>query len=385
MKSKGPMDREHEHMEVRDRQGAPSPDEIRAFYDELPPEERRERIFLAPAYRTLYNRIVQPDEMVGFPGSAYFWQKWLPVLKPTAAAVYIVLRDIAYANKNLPEDAWCYPDQAELARMLGLSDRKTIRQHLNTLESYGFLKREKDYRAIQDQEHGGKLARQKTSLYHIYYEIPLVAEDAVTLLISGEGFANSLNFNTVTNEGGNPPHRYGGKPSTPVNHLEGNPPRGASYPQESTGEGGLSGGISSSYNVRGSNVHSTLDNVSERTPSSNVSRKRQSRFQQDPRIASMTALEKAKKEEIVLEIARRLNACAGDHGKEEHKSAGLHRWIAYLMPVQLVNDALMAVQDLAYEAQAGRKEMRDPGAYFVGIIRNMAEKEGIDLGPVTRS
>lgn len=379
------MDRDHEHMEVEETAGAPSADDLRAFYETLPPQERRERIMLAPAYRTVYNKIVQPDEMVGFPGSAYFWKKWLPILRPTAATVYVVLRDIAYANKNLPEDAWCYPDQAQLARMLGLSDRKTIRQHLNTLENYGFLKREKDYRSVRDQEHGGRLARQKTSLYHVYYEIPLIAEDAVTLLLSGEGIANSLNFNASTSEGGNPPHRRGGKPSILVNHLEGNPPRNPNYPQDATSEGGFYGEIPPSYNVRRSNVLPTLNNVSEQSSSPNVSPKRQSAFQQDPRVAAMTALERAKKDELVREIARRLNACKGDHGKEEHKSAGLHRWIAYLMPVQLVNDALMAVQDLAYEAQAGRKEMRDPGAYFVGIIRNMAQKEGIDLGPVTRS
>jgi hypothetical protein len=377
------MDRDHEDMEVRAAGGGLDPEEVRALYEELPPEERRERIVLCPSYRTFYNELVQPDEMVGFPGSAYFWKKWVSILKPTAASVYIVLRNIAYAHKNLPEDARCYPDQAELARMLGLSDRKTIREHLNTLESYGFLKREKDYRGVRDQEHGGRLARQKTSVYHVFYEIPLVAEDAVTLLLAGEGISNVLKSHGFTSVGENPPHRYGGKPSTLANQVEGNPPPTPSYPQAATSVEGFSGGKPPSINVRRSNVLLTLDNVREQSSRKKIRRATSSTFQEDPRVSSLSPLERAKKEELVREIARTLNGCKGDHGNEDHKSAGFHRRVAYFMPDHLVHQALMTVRDMHYDANvAGSKQLGDAGAYFAGVVRKMAEQEGIPLDPV---
>ena len=372
------MDRDQEH---RDATGTATREELLQFHQQLSPEERRERFILAPAYRDHYNRLVQPDEMVGFPGSAYFWRKWVSILKPTAAAVYIVLRDIAYAHKNVPEDAWCYPDQAELAKMLGLSDRKTIRQHLNTLEQHGFMKREKDYRSVRDQEHGGKLARQRASVYHVYYEIPLVAEDAVTLLLLREGIANPLEINDLSSVRGNPPHRSGGKPSSLVNQVEGIPPPPSTYPQEATSVGAFQQEKPPTINVKSTNVYPTLDNVREQSSPSNVPRTARSSFKEDPRIASLSPLERAEKDQLVREIALRLNAAAGDHGNAEHKSAGLHRRIAYLMPAPLVHEALMATADAVQEDRAGRKSLRgSPAAYFTGIVRKIAEREGIDLG-----
>ncbi len=358
-------------------------EELQKFYEGLSPTERREQLVLRPVYREAYNQLVQPDEMVGFPGSAYFWRKWVSILKPTAASLYVVLRDIAYANKNLPEDAWCYPNQSELARMLGLSDRKNIRQHLNTLESHGFLKREKDYRGVRDQEHGGKLARQKASVYHVYYEIPLIPEDAVTLLLLREGIANPLGHNTLSSVGGKPPHWDGGKPSSLVDQVEGNPPRTPSYPQDETSVGGFDRGKPPSINVRDSNVYSTLDNVREQGSFSRTRKGKPSAFKADPRVANLPPLEKAKKEELVREIARTLNKCKGDHGNDEHKSAGFHRRVAYFMPSHLVQEALVAVQDQHYEANvAGNKQLGDASAYFAGIVRKMAEQEGISLEPV---
>lgn len=353
--------------------------ELREFYEGLSPEQRREQIVLRPAYRDFYNQLVQPDEMVVVP--SYFWSKWLRVLKPTAASLYVVIREIAFKNKNQPEDSWCFPDQGELARMLGLSDRKTIRQHLNSLEKLGFLRRDQTYRITVDQAHGGTLARKGTCKYLVYYELPLVDEDAIALLLSQ---SKPLENNNMADRGDFPPYRNGGKASLPADVEGGFPPPSPTYPQEHTGTGGFAAGIPPNNNVSTTNLYPTLDNVREQGSFSKTKSQKPSAFKADPRVASLSSLERAQKEELVREIARTLNGCKGDHGNDEHKSAGFHRRAAYFMPNELVMQALMTVRDQHYDANvAGSKELRDAGAYFAGVIRKMAEQEGISLEPAS--
>src|SRR5262249_16982300 len=111
----------------------------RDIYDRLSASERRERFVLSPAYRSAYNRILDSEDRMTLP--RYFWRKWLPLLGTEAAALYVVLRDISRVEAA-GADSWCWPDQAELGRRIGVSEN-TLRKRLAVLEEHGFIRRVK--------------------------------------------------------------------------------------------------------------------------------------------------------------------------------------------------------------------------------------------------
>ena len=157
------MDRDEERKGLQD------------YYQKLSPEERRRRVFLEPAYRSAYNELLDSEDRMSVP--RYFWRKWLPILGPTPASLYMVMRDMSRTDARSGED-WCWPEQAELGRLIGVKDHKTVRKHLRLLEKHGFIAQEATYYKRKDW---GRL--RGTNRYVVYRDLPLTAEDAVELLL----------------------------------------------------------------------------------------------------------------------------------------------------------------------------------------------------------
>src|SRR5437870_13165097 len=109
----------------------------RGIYDRLSAGEKRERFVLSPAYRSAYNRAIDSEDRMTLP--RYFWRKWLPVLGAEAAALYVVLRDISRVEVAR-SDSWCWPEQSELGRRIGVSTN-TLRKSLVMLERHGFIQK----------------------------------------------------------------------------------------------------------------------------------------------------------------------------------------------------------------------------------------------------
>ena len=152
--------------------------ELEDYYRNLPPERRRQRIILEPAFRDAYNEISRAHQVVQVP--KYFWDNWAPVLGPVATALYVRLRLYCYYNPQTGERRdWCWPKQQTLAAQVGIKDPKTLRKALLLLESQGFIRREPQYR---QSSRGGAIER-TSDKYLVYFEIPLADGDAVELLL----------------------------------------------------------------------------------------------------------------------------------------------------------------------------------------------------------
>jgi hypothetical protein len=93
--------------------------------------------------------------------------------------------------------------------------------------------------------------------------------------------------------------------------------------------------------------------------------------------------ERARKEALAVEIGDQLSRLDGKRDDDPHKSAGFHRRVAFLVPEHLVREALAAVSDAAQDVRSGRRSLhKDHGAYFVGVLRNLAQRDQIDLAPL---
>src|SRR5258708_3693737 len=157
------------HAEARERAE-------REIYDRLSPNERRERLFLSPAYRSAYSRALDNEDRMTLP--RYFWRKWLPLLGAEASALYVVLRDMSRVEAA-GSDSWCWPEQSELGLRIGVS-KNTLRKSLGVLERHGFIQSERRRERLP----GTWQMVQRTNRYEVYLDIPLTPEDAVELLLA---------------------------------------------------------------------------------------------------------------------------------------------------------------------------------------------------------
>jgi hypothetical protein len=106
----------------------------------LTPEQAR----MLPFYHDLRYEIVQPDKVVV--ATQYFWSKWAPRLGPTLTVLVICLRRHCYYNRVTQERRdWCFPEQATLAREVGVETTKTIRAALQHPLAAYFVRREPRY------------------------------------------------------------------------------------------------------------------------------------------------------------------------------------------------------------------------------------------------
>lgn len=132
---------------------------------------------MLPFYHDLKNEIVEPDKIVV--SSQYFWTKWAPRLGPTLTTLVICLRRHCYYNKLTQERRdWCFPEQATLAREIGVESTKTIRAALAHPMAAYFVRREARY--VYDPNRGKKI--RTSDMYFVAMDDPLIPEDEVLLV-----------------------------------------------------------------------------------------------------------------------------------------------------------------------------------------------------------
>lgn len=321
---------------------------IEELYESLSPEERRDRIILAPAFRDAYNEITEAHRVIQVP--KYFWDKWVPTLGPVAATLYMRLRQYCYYNPQTGERRdWCWPKQSTLAREIGIRDRKTLRKSLTLLEEHGFIRRE---RTVHRATHGQ--IRRGTDKYFVYFEIPLVTADAVTLLIK-----ESTTLKTLDIDHKGKKSSYGDEAHEELDHK---------------GKISLSAAREKIPSQR--STESTYKNVT------NVGLKPvKEGLHHHPAVTVLTEEERSSREGLALRIGDELKALSQRRDVAPHGSEGFHRRVAAILGPKFVAEALTATRDAVEDSRAGRRKLkRGPDAYFAGVVRKIADREGIDLG-----
>jgi len=266
------------------------------------------------------------------------------------------LRQYCYYNRRTGEVRdYCFPKQSTLGEEIGVKDKKTVRKALVLLEKNGLIRRESQYRYDQRQR---KKVR-TTDIYHVAITDILTLEDSVAVLIEeSKGVATEED-------------RPKGKISPQVipgltKPVDNSGPKGKISPH-------ISGGNNPSQEEVLIRHTSNVTNVQLKQDGSDL--------RSHPKVQTMDSGEKASKEALAFEIGERLSAMAGDRGIDTHKSAGFHKRIAFLLPEAFVHEALTATRDALDDSRSGRKTMRSgPAAYFAGIVRQIAQREEIDLG-----
>ena len=323
--------------------------EFEEFYESLSPEERRGRIYLNPVFTVPYNRISQANRT--FPIPSYLWERWVPVLGVLAVAVYVELRRMTFVNDATGERRTIvWPKQETLAKRLGLKDRHSIATALRVLEEHGFIER---WRTTYNDQGTGRLRRGVTA-YDVKWEFPLVAADAVELLIEQVTPAETdQNRRRVENlpcglcPVDNPHRRVEKLPPTRVEKL----------PCETLPR----------------TITSNVTNVGKSSYGKSSLRKR-------PEVQALNAEERASREGLALEIGESLKTWSGSWDGEAHQSEGFHRRVAFLMPEHLVREALAATRDAVDRQRSGQGGCyQGPAAFFGGVIKNLAAEAGIEL------
>jgi hypothetical protein len=140
----------------------------------LTPEQAR----LLPFYHDLRNEIVEPERVVV--SSQYFWARWAPRLGPTLTSLIVCLRRHCYYNKITQERRdWCFPEQATLAREIGVESTKTIRAALQEPLAAYFVRREPRY--VYDPKRGKRV--RTSDMYFVAMDDPLIPEDEALLTL----------------------------------------------------------------------------------------------------------------------------------------------------------------------------------------------------------
>ena len=317
------------------------------MWEQLTPEQRRGRIALRPGFRSAMNEALQLDRF--FPVPAYLWEKWCPLLGVLPIGVYLELRRMCFVDRVTGERrVTCWPKQETIAKRLGVRKRHTIASALRILEEHGLISRERTH---YNEAGSGKIRRGVTS-YTVWWEPPPVVEDAVNLLLKElESTAADASGGSLVAEN---------RPFGPTNALR--PEIGHAYMAEKRPCELIPGN------------RSNVPNVGSRRGS-------KPRLADHPRVKAMSTEQRARCESLALELGERLMTWGPGYDGAPHRSEGFHRRVSFLMPENLVREALMATGDAVAERLAGREGCRqDPSAYFAGAVKRIAEREGIDLG-----
>ncbi|MBI2940840.1 MAG: hypothetical protein HYY04_10425, partial [Chloroflexi bacterium] len=140
----------------------------------LTPEQAR----LMPFYHDLRNEIVEPDKVVV--ATQYFWTRWPPLLGPTLTALVVTLRRHCYYNRITKERRdWCFPEQATLAREIGVDSTKTVRAALTHPFAHYFVRRQPRY--LYDPALGKKV--RTSDMYFVAMDDPLTPDDEQRLCL----------------------------------------------------------------------------------------------------------------------------------------------------------------------------------------------------------
>lgn len=331
-----------------DRDDAQRRKELEDYYEGLSPEERRGRIYLNPVFRDPYNRISQAHRQ--FPIPAYLWEKWVPELGLLPVAVYVELRRMCFVNDAAGERRTIvWPKQETLAKRLGVKKRHTIAAALKVLEDHGFIER----RRTTYNERGTGLVRRGVTEYDVKWEFPLVAADAVELLIAQTTPTESdLNRRAEKRPFGaqtvdKPYRRAENRPSTTAEKR----------PSE----------------LLPRTITTNVTNVA-------VTSCQKSSLQKRPEVRELSTEERREREGLALEIGESLKTWEGRWDGKGHQSEGFHRRVAFLLPENVVREALAATRDAVERQRSGEGGCRQgPSAYFAGVVKNLAVEAGIDL------
>jgi hypothetical protein len=291
----------------------------------------------------------------------YFWRKWLPLLGAEAAALYVVLRDMSRVEAA-GSDSWCWPEQSELGLRIGVS-KNTLRKSLGVLERHGFIQSERRRERLP----GGWQMVQQTNHYEVYLDIPLTPEDAVELLLA-----------EIKEHAGATDLRIHAQSAAPVDKsLSSNSAPRASELKNCTQSGEELRALSpSEFKI-------CAPNVSNEANSSNVrgSPSGKTPLREHPAVKRLSGAEKRERARLASEIGETLQRMSGTRDGGAHPSMGFHRRVAFLMPMHLVREALRATRDGVDDRLAGRGGVRqDPSQYFGGIVKQLAQQHGVDLG-----
>jgi len=327
--------------------GTDERESLRRYYEALTPEERRARILLVPAYRDSYNELIHAHRTVEQP--AYFWERWVPVLGPIAAVLYMKLRQYCFYRQG-PADDVCWPRQDTLAREIGIRSAESLRAALQVLEREGFIERQRSCRV--DPRSGRPI--RGTDRYVVFFEIPLRAEDAAELLI------RSVHQIPMTLDSANavkPPLGANGpmaeKPL--LGDLEGSPNAGIPLL-------GDANAVKPRYGAGGNTALATPANAVKPRAEVNVQRFQRSTLSStDSRFS-----ETSPAQELANQIAEEL---------DDPDSLKWFRLIADKLPEGRIRIVLS-------ETRAARDEGRlrgSAGAYFTGGVRRVAVELGIAL------
>jgi hypothetical protein len=288
---------------------------------------------LEPYYQDIKNEITQPDNVTVT--TKYFWTKWAPVLGPIATCLILRLRQYCYYNRLTGEKRdYCWPSQTTLAAEVGVKDKKTVLKAISLLEKHGFVRREPNYR--YDQTHRRSMRR--TDTYYISMDDPLVEEDKVQLLIKTaeriiENKGKVLENTKVSHKGKISPYEVQAVDNSRLKGKISSYDAGENFPRKKYSEEVLN------------NVRTLNDKTSSKE-----------------RVA-----------QLVLLLQEKLGR-AGDNEK-------FYELVANTVPEHLIMEALAAVNDKFQESFDPSKEGIRVGksAYFTGVIKKLAEQEGIDL------
>jgi hypothetical protein len=323
------------------------------YYRKLAPEERRGRFFLQGAYRDAYNAITRADRIASVV-PAYFFEKWAPVLGPVVSMVYLRLRQYTYRNVATGEErVECWPKQSTIAREIGVRNRKTVAAALEVLEESGFIKREAVFRP---QARADGAMQRGADKYWVWFELPLVPEDAIELLLRKMGEQGlERPAESMSEERTQTPGR-------------GEDPGSMSEP-----------GTQSAVRQTDSRTSTRTSTLTLTNVGSGAHKK--DRLRDHPTVAAMSVEERERRSALALELGERLKTWGGGFDGSRHESEGFHRRVAFLMPEPLVRQALSSTHDALAQRIGGREGLRsDPSRYFGGAVKRLALEHGIDLG-----
>lgn len=349
-------------------------DELLERFRSLDPKEARREVAILPYYHQLENEITKPNQGVFV--TRYFVTNWRPSLGSEAASIVQALRLLADRD-----DGTTIAGYDLIASYAGLS-RRAVERWLTTneqaiadrsaawkrqwqlLHAYFVLDKKRLFRQrTVPTESGGQVSRVQLSTY----EIKVAMDDPVHPDHEGKLFLAAAK-RIVNDE----QTRLSGRNSAEDSTTPFTRPTGGqrSYKQlEADPFTRPTGGFPVTPNGRGrSYSYRSTSNVRETNQLADA-------------IGRLAEPERHRREALADEIGQRLKTLAGDRDSDLHKSAGFHRRIAFLLPEQLVREALTATRDAADDVRAGRRSIhRGFAAYFAGTVRRIAEREGIDLG-----
>lgn len=337
---------------------------IEALFESLSPEERRGRLLVLPEYENKRDELLQPERIVA--QFQYFWDHWVPMLGPGPSMVYMKLRQFTYYNRQTgelrEEVSKAFPKQQDIARSLGM-ERKTLMRHLETLEDHGLLVRKG--RTRFSNEHGKQV--RTTDVYSLKIVDILTPEHQVEVLIGKILKPSKRRSNQQENQALPEMSQKRTFQDPPVDNL-------AEMSQKRTF-------LSCPKNGQLLSVPLSLPTNVERSGKTSKSETGPTSLMLHPQVQSLTGQQRETCERTAFEIGEQLKRMAGDRSEADHKSAGFHRRVAFLLPERLVQEALMSTRDALEDSHSGRKRLtQGPAAYFAGAVRRIAEREGIDLG-----